>query len=196
MSRPARRRHWGCRGCYVITSNIPPHRQQPFASAYHRFAMVSFAVADPRRTGGRPDLELRSDGAVVHVADTREVPRARLRAVGAVLRHRRRRVRRNRQRGATTPRSSTRRTSPSCRGPASRSSELPRAAAAAGRAWSRPPLDAVAQIEPLIILIDAPTADVSSTAIRERRRRRRIDRRAGAAGRRSNTLSSTDFTRR
>ena len=39
------------------------------------------------------------------------------------------------------------------------------------------------QIEPLIILIDAPTADVSSTAIRAPRRRGRIDRRAGAAAR-------------
>ena len=35
-------------------------------------------------------------------------------------------------------------------------------------------------IEPMIILIDAPTADVSSTAIRSARRRGRIDRRAGA----------------
>ena len=34
---------------------------------------------------------------------------------------------------------------------------------------ARPPLDEVAQIDPLIILIDAPTADVSATAIRERR---------------------------
>ena len=31
---------------------------------------------------------------------------------------------------------------------------------------ARPPLDAVAAVDPLIILIDAPTADVSSTAIR------------------------------
>jgi hypothetical protein len=33
---------------------------------------------------------------------------------------------------------------------------------------ARPPLDDVAQIDPLVILIDAPTADVSSTAIRDR----------------------------
>jgi nicotinic acid mononucleotide adenylyltransferase len=31
------------------------------------------------------------------------------------------------------------------------------------------PLDAVSQVDPMIILIDAPTADVSSTAIRQRR---------------------------
>ena len=32
----------------------------------------------------------------------------------------------------------------------------------------RPPLDPLSQIEPMISLIDAPTADVSSTAIRAR----------------------------
>ncbi len=41
----------------VVTSNIPPHRPQPLASPYHRFAMTAMAVA------GRPgwtvdDLEL------------------------------------------------------------------------------------------------------------------------------------------
>ena len=68
------------------------------------------------------------------------------------------------------------------------------------RGWrdrmARPPLDEVAQIDPLIILIDAPTADVSSTAIRAA---------AGRAANRSpgwcrracsNTLNTTDFTRR
>jgi nicotinate-nucleotide adenylyltransferase len=43
----------------VITANIPPHRPQPVASSYHRFAMVALAIV------GRPrwrtsDLELRS----------------------------------------------------------------------------------------------------------------------------------------
>jgi nicotinate-nucleotide adenylyltransferase len=30
----------------VVASNIPPHRPQPFASPYHRFAMTAMAVAD------------------------------------------------------------------------------------------------------------------------------------------------------
>src|SRR5258708_34166658 len=34
---------------FVITSNVPPHRPQPLASSYHRFAMVSQALLD------RPD---------------------------------------------------------------------------------------------------------------------------------------------
>src|SRR5258705_11769020 len=29
---------------FVITSNVPPHRPQPLASSYHRFAMVSQAL--------------------------------------------------------------------------------------------------------------------------------------------------------
>jgi nicotinate-nucleotide adenylyltransferase len=45
---------------FVVTSNVPPHRPQPQTSAFHRFAMVSIAVLD--RPGWRAaDLELRSD---------------------------------------------------------------------------------------------------------------------------------------
>jgi nicotinate-nucleotide adenylyltransferase len=54
----------------VLPSNIPPHRPQPQASAYHRFAMVALAIA------GRPDwraldLELR-EGARSYTSDTLE----------------------------------------------------------------------------------------------------------------------------
>lgn len=43
----------------VITSNVPPHRPQPAASSHHRFAMVSMALAG--RPGWRAsDLELRA----------------------------------------------------------------------------------------------------------------------------------------
>jgi len=46
---------------YVMPSNLPWHRRPPKASAFHRFAMVSFAVAG--RKGWRAaDLELRGDG--------------------------------------------------------------------------------------------------------------------------------------
>ena len=42
----------------VLPSNIPPHRAQPVASTYHRFAMVALAIAG--RAGWRAvDLELR-----------------------------------------------------------------------------------------------------------------------------------------
>ena len=46
----------------VVTSHIPPHRPQPVASVYHRFAMTALAVAG--NIGWRTsDLELRSEAA-------------------------------------------------------------------------------------------------------------------------------------
>ncbi|MEO8257400.1 MAG: nicotinate-nucleotide adenylyltransferase [Acidobacteriota bacterium] len=45
----------------VLPSNIPPHRPQPEASGYHRFAMVALAIAG-RRGWRALDLELREDG--------------------------------------------------------------------------------------------------------------------------------------
>src|SRR5438874_8439171 len=43
----------------VITSNIPPHRPQPVASAYYRFAMVALAIAN-RPAWRAVDVELRA----------------------------------------------------------------------------------------------------------------------------------------
>ena len=46
---------------FVITANTPPHRPPPIASAFHRFAMVATAVA--QREGWRAsDIELRQGG--------------------------------------------------------------------------------------------------------------------------------------
>src|SRR5262245_38036032 len=44
---------------FVITSNVPPHRPQPFASRFHRFAMVALCTVgrEPWRVS---DLELRT----------------------------------------------------------------------------------------------------------------------------------------
>src|ERR1700687_234304 len=54
----------------VLPSNIPPHRPQPLASPYHRFAMVALAIAG--RGGWRAlDLELR-DPARSYTSDTLE----------------------------------------------------------------------------------------------------------------------------
>jgi nicotinate-nucleotide adenylyltransferase len=48
----------GLTAVHVLPSNVPPHRAQPVASAFHRFAMASIAVADAE--GWRAsDLELR-----------------------------------------------------------------------------------------------------------------------------------------
>jgi nicotinate-nucleotide adenylyltransferase len=44
---------------FVITSNIPPHRPQPVASGYHRFAMTTMAVAGIEEWRAS-DLELKA----------------------------------------------------------------------------------------------------------------------------------------
>jgi nicotinate-nucleotide adenylyltransferase len=41
----------------LMTANIPPHRPQPVASSYHRFAMVALAIGDRARWRAS-DLEL------------------------------------------------------------------------------------------------------------------------------------------
>jgi nicotinate-nucleotide adenylyltransferase len=45
---------------YIIPSNVPPHRPQPAASSFHRFAMVALAAA-LRPAWRASDLELRAD---------------------------------------------------------------------------------------------------------------------------------------
>ena len=80
---------------------------------------------------------------------------------------------------------------------ARRLTTLPPAAAGAGGTDGRRRRSTTSRtIDPLIILIDAPTADVSSTAIREPAGRGELDRRAWCRHTCSNILSSTDFTRR
>ena len=64
------------------------------------------------------------------------------------------------------------------------------------RGWCGCPLDQLSDVDPVIILIDAPTADVSSTAIRQRRADGESIAGLVRPARCSNTLSSTDFTRR
>jgi nicotinate-nucleotide adenylyltransferase len=54
----------------LVPSNLPPHRPQPLASAYHRFAMVALAIAG--RPGWRVlDLELR-EAAWSYTSETLE----------------------------------------------------------------------------------------------------------------------------
>src|SRR5512140_1219267 len=46
----------------VVPLRNPPHRRhQPFASGYHRFAMVGLAIAD-RKAFVATDMELQADG--------------------------------------------------------------------------------------------------------------------------------------
>jgi nicotinate-nucleotide adenylyltransferase len=149
---------------FVITSNLPPHRPQPLASSYHRFAMVALAVLD-RPHWRAADVELRHDApsftsrtldlfhergyrsselffvigadAFAEIGSWRDYPRILDAAHFAVVSR-----------------------------PGFPVAELPRRLPALAARMAQPPIDAVAPIDPLIILIDAPTADVSSTAIR------------------------------
>jgi len=52
---------FGLSRMYVVTANVPPHRRQPVASPFQRYAMVVLAVG--HRTGWRAsDMELRLEG--------------------------------------------------------------------------------------------------------------------------------------
>jgi nicotinate-nucleotide adenylyltransferase len=152
---------------FVVPANIPPHRPQPIASSFHRFAMVALAVAG--RPGWRAsDLELRGDApsytsatlkqfhddgyapfelyfvtgadAFLEIATWKDYPKILEHAHFAVV---------------SRPHSSV--------------EELPRRLPVLAPRMVRLPINATSGIGPLIILIDAPTADVSSTAIRRRR---------------------------
>ncbi len=152
----------------VVTSHIPPHRRHPAASVYHRFAMTALAVAG--NVGWRTsDLELRSEAAsytavtLVKFHKRGYLPRELFFIVGA---------------DAFTEIESwkdypamldgahfavvSRRGFPV--------SELPDRLPALKPRMTEPSIDeewAESEV-PLIILIDARTADVSSTAIRQK----------------------------
>lgn len=148
----------------IIPANIPPHRPQPLASAYHRFAMAALVVA------GRPswsvsDLELRVDTPSYTSATLRRYHERGYSAaelfflIGADafadigswkdyplildLAH-----------FVVVSR------------PGSPVAELPGRLAALASRMVGPPLDEIAETDASIILIEADTADVSSTAIR------------------------------
>jgi nicotinate-nucleotide adenylyltransferase len=157
----------GLTGMILVTSNVPPHRPQPVTSAYHRFAMVAFAVQE-RPDWRAADLELRYDApsftsstlgrfhdrgyqpielffvigadAFFEIESWRDYPNILEAAHFVVI---------------SRPRV------PVC--------EVPERLPHLGSRIVTSPLDALSSAIPLIILIDAATADVSATAIRDRR---------------------------
>ncbi len=152
---------------FVIPANVPPHRPQPGASTFHRFAMVAMTVHGRERWHAS-DLELRIGGpsyttdtlarfrqrgyapdelffivgadAFADIASWRNYPKILDQAHFVVVS----------RPGFPAPGLKT---------------VLP----ALAPRMTMPPLDALSQLDPVILLIDAPTADVSSTAIRRRR---------------------------
>ena len=150
----------------VIPANIPPHRPQPFASSYHRFAMAALAVAG--RPGWRlSDLELRTEAPSYTTTTLRQfhergyAPSELFFLIGA----------------DAFAEITTWKDSPQILGaahfvvvsrPGCSVGELPRRLPQLAPRMIHPPLDVRAVVEPSIILLDAQTPDVSSTAIRHR----------------------------
>jgi nicotinate-nucleotide adenylyltransferase len=151
---------------HLITASIPPHRPAPVASAFERYAMVVLAVG--RRPGWRAsDLELRSKDpsytsatlakfhergysrtdlffvvgadAFADVAAWHDYPAIFDAAHFAVVSR-----------------------------PGSPVGALPDRLPALAARMVPPPFDVAGATGPLIFLIDAPTADVSASAIRRR----------------------------
>jgi nicotinate-nucleotide adenylyltransferase len=150
---------------FFVASCVPPHRAQPSASGYHRFAMVALAISG--RSGWQAsDIELREQvpsytsatltrfneqgyapgelifivgaDAFAEIETWRDYPAILERAHFAVV---------------SRPGWST----------ATLAGRLPRLASRMATPGTRDPDE-----QPLIFLIDAATPDISSTAIRER----------------------------
>jgi nicotinate-nucleotide adenylyltransferase len=153
----------------VVPSNMPPHRPQPHASSFHRFAMASLAVAG--RSGWRvSDLELRDEAqsytsATLQKFHDRGYKASELYFIlgsdafadimswmnyPAIL---------ELAHFAVVSR------------PGYPVEDMPHRLPQLADRMVRPPLDAISQIDPMVVLIDATTADVSSSAIRDRRAR-------------------------
>ena len=150
----------------IVTSNVPPHRPQPVVSSFHRFAMVALAIQE-RPHWRASDLELRYDApsytsrtlnlfhdrgyqpselffvigadAFLDIASWRDYPNILESAHFVVVSR-----------------------------PGFRVGELPERLPQLAPRMGTEPLDALSSAHPLIILIEAPTADVSATAIRSR----------------------------
>jgi nicotinate-nucleotide adenylyltransferase len=156
----------GLSDVFIVTSNVPPHRPQPFASSFHRFAMVAMAVAN--RPGWRAsDLELRraapsyTSGTLQHFNECGFAPSELFFVLGAdafadieswrdypdLLQHAHFAV-------VSRPRFPV--------------DDLPGRLPLLRDRMVRAPLEIAAAGDPMIILIDARTADVSATAIRRR----------------------------
>jgi nicotinate-nucleotide adenylyltransferase len=163
----AAQRTLGLAHMVLIPSSTPPHREPPVASGYHRFAMAAIAVAG-RQGWSVSDIELRSDAtsytattlqkliedeghraadlyfvigadAFADIATWRDYPRLLDRAHFVVVSR-----------------------------PGWPVQMLPERLPDLAPRMHHPPIEPNGRV-PMIILIDAPTADVSSTAIRSRR---------------------------
>jgi nicotinate-nucleotide adenylyltransferase len=150
----------------VITAHVPPHRPQPFMSSYHRFAMVSMAVAGLE--GWRAsDLELRTPApsftsvTLKRFHDRGYAPSELFFVIGAdafcdVIKWKDYPAILDRAHFAVVSR------------PGSPVNGLPQRLGDLADRMVQFPFEPRATGRPVIFLIDAGTSDVSSTAIRRR----------------------------
>ena len=153
----------------VITSHVPPHRDTPQASSYHRFAMAALAVAG--RSGWRAsDLELRLDSesytidTLKRFHDRGYAPVELFFITGADAFS-------EIQSWKGFPQVLDDAHFVVVSRPGFPVSDLPhRLPNLAGR-MMKPPLDSISHLDPMILLVDAPTSNVSATDVRDKRRR-------------------------
>jgi len=154
----------------VIASNVPPHRNPPQASGYHRFAMVALAVGG--RNGWRAsDLELRLDSES-YTADTLRrfhdrgyAPAELFFIIGADAFA-------DIQSWKDYPHVLESAHFAVVSRPGHPVSDLAHRLPELAERMVTPPLDAISHLDPMIVLIDAPTSSVSATQVREQRARR------------------------
>jgi len=151
---------------FVIPSHIPPHRPQPMTSTFHRFAMAAMAVAG--RPGWRvADIELRfgtpsyTSGTLGRFRERGYPPSDLFFVLGADAFS-------DIENWMDYPRILDATHFAVVSRPGFPVGELPLRLPQLTSRMVRPPVDQWTAMDPLILLIDAPTADVSSTAIRRR----------------------------
>ena len=151
---------------FVIPASVPPHRPQPLASGFHRFAMVALSVVERPRWAS--DLELRS-GAPSFTTATLQQFHSRgyssmelFFVIGADA---------FADIGTWKDYPGHPRQGALCGGfpPGCQVWQLRGRLPLLESRMVQPPFTQSPAEQPSIILIDAPTADVSSTTIRERR---------------------------
>ena len=153
----------------VITSNVPPHRDPPHASSYHRFAMTSLAVAG--RSGWRAsDLELRLDSES-YTSDTLTQFHNRGYAAAELFFIIGADAFAEIQSWNNFPQILELAHFVVVSRPGHPVGDLPHRLPPLAERMVKPPLDDISHIDPMIVLVDAPTSSVSSTDIREKRRR-------------------------
>lgn len=152
----------------AITANIPPHRPQPMASAYHRFAMVALAIAGCDRWQAS-DIELvvgapsYTTGTLQHFHEMGFAPAEMFFIIGTD-------AFKDIETWKDFPTILDRANFAVVSRPGLPAHEMPQRLPSIAARMSPPagPGAAGARSSPSIFLIDAATADVSATAIRSR----------------------------